>query len=55
MLEKVFGGLHDGADLVPASDVNPPGVNDAQRRKLELREMRRSQQVAAAVALRAAG
>jgi PDZ domain-containing protein len=55
LLEKLFGGLHHGADLYPASAVNPPGVGDAQRRNIDLQDMRRSQQVAAAVALRAAG
>ncbi|HEX4527203.1 MAG TPA: S16 family serine protease [Gaiellaceae bacterium] len=55
ILEKLFGGLHDGADLYPASAVNPPGVGDQQRRRIDLQDMHHSQQVAAAVALRAAG
>jgi PDZ domain-containing protein len=55
LLEELFGGLHEGADLYPASAINPPGVNDAQRRRIDLQDMRNSQQVAAAVALRAAG
>ncbi len=55
LLEKLFGGLHKGADLYRASDVNPPCVDDAQRRSIDLQEMRRSQQTAAAVALRALG
>jgi PDZ domain-containing protein len=55
LLERLFGGLHEGADLYPASAVNPPGVNDSQRRRIDQLDMRRSQQVAAAVALRAAG
>jgi PDZ domain-containing protein len=55
LLERLFGGLHQGADLYPASAVNPPGVNDQQRRQIDLQDMRRSQQIAAAVALRAAG
>ena len=53
LLERLFGGLHKGADLYPASAVNPPGVNDTQRRKIDLEDMQRSQQVAAAVALSA--
>jgi PDZ domain-containing protein len=53
LLERLFGGLHDGADLYPASAVNPPGVNDQLRRKIDLEDMHRSQQIAAAVALRA--
>ena len=55
LLERLFGGLHEGADLYPASAINPPGVGDAQRRQIDLQDMRNSQQVAAAVALRAAG
>ncbi len=55
ILEKLFGGLHKGADLYPASAVNPPGVGDSQRRRIDLQDMQHSQQVAAAVALRAAG
>jgi len=55
ILEKLFGGLHEGADLYPANAVNPPGVNDTQRRRIDLQDMLNSQQVAAAVALRAAG
>jgi PDZ domain-containing protein len=55
ILEKLFGGLHKGADLVPASAVNPPGVSDQQTRRIDLQDMAHSQQVAAAVALRAAG
>lgn len=55
LLERIFGGLHKGADLYPATAVNPPGVDDAQRRKIDLQDMQKSQQVAAAVALKAAG
>ena len=55
LLERLFGGLHDGADLRPREQVVPPGVNDSQRRKIDLGEMTRSQQVAAAVALRSLG
>lgn len=54
-LERLFGGLHTGADLYPASAVNPPGTNDQQRRTIDLEDMQHSQQVAAAVALRALG
>jgi Lon-like protease len=55
LLERLFGGLHDGADLYPASAVNPPGVGDSQRLRIDQQDMHRSQEVAAAVALRAAG
>ena len=37
LLERIFGGLHKGADLYPASAVNPPGVDDSQRRQIDLR------------------
>ena len=55
ILEKLFGGLHKGAELFPASAINPPGVGDQQRRRIDLQDMQNSQNVAAAVALRAAG
>jgi len=55
ILEKLFGGLHRGADLYPASAVNPPGVSDPQRLRIDRQDMRHSEQIAAAVALRAAG
>jgi Lon-like protease len=45
----------DGARMHPASDVRAPGVSDAARRQADLRDMTRSQQIAAAVALRALG
>lgn len=54
-LERLFGGLHEGADLYPASEINPPGGGEAQRRQIDVEDMQNSQQVAAAVALRAAG
>ncbi|HEX6763427.1 MAG TPA: S16 family serine protease [Gaiellaceae bacterium] len=55
LLERLFGGLHHGADLYPASAVDPPGVSDSGRARIDLEDMHRSQQVAAAVALKAAG
>jgi Lon-like protease len=55
LLERLVGGLHDGADLLPREQVVPHGVDDSQRRQLDLREMTRSQRVAAAVALKALG
>ncbi len=55
LLERLFGGLHHGADLYPASAVNPPGVSDRAREQIDLQDMHRSQQIAAAVALKAAG
>jgi PDZ domain-containing protein len=55
LLERLFPGIREGSTLVPASAVRPPGVSDAARRREDLREMTRSQLVAAAVALRALG
>jgi PDZ domain-containing protein len=55
LLERLFPSLHDGSTVVPASAVRPPGVTDTARRKADLRAMSRSQEVAAAVALRALG
>jgi Lon-like protease len=55
LLERMFPGLHDGSTVVPASAVRPPGVSDTARRRADLRAMSRSQEVAAAVALRALG
>jgi Lon-like protease len=55
VLERLFPGLRDGADVVPADHVIPPGGNDKQRRKLDRQDMSRSQTIAKAVALRALG
>jgi PDZ domain-containing protein len=55
LLERLFGGLHEGADLQKPSAVVPAGISDSQRLDLEQREMHQSQQIALAVALRAAG
>ncbi len=55
LLEQIFGGLHSGADLVPPTQVVPPGISSAQNDQVNATEMRTSQQVAAAVALRAVG
>jgi Lon-like protease len=55
-LERWFPGLfHDGASIVPAEAVNPTGLSEGDRRRASLQMMTRSQQLAAAVALRAAG
>lgn len=54
-LEKLFPGLHEGATLVPERAVLAEGQNERTRRRAELREMERSQEYAAAVALRAIG
>jgi PDZ domain-containing protein len=55
ILERLFGGLHKGADLFPASAIDPPGTNSAERTSIDIQDMRRSQQIAAAVALKALG
>jgi PDZ domain-containing protein len=54
-LERLVPGLHDNASLVPADVVNPGGESDTQRRKEDLRAMKQSQSVAAAVALQMLG
>src|SRR5438876_3980288 len=55
LLERLFGGLRDGAALYPASAVVPAGLNEGKQRQLEQSEMRLSQQNAAAVAVRTLG
>jgi PDZ domain-containing protein len=55
LIERLWPGIHEGAQLVPASDVLPKGVSETQRVQADRREMTHSQQLAAAVALRAAG
>jgi PDZ domain-containing protein len=55
LLERLLGGLHEGADLKSPAQVLPPGFDDAEQRLVDLASMRRSQRIAAAVALRALG
>jgi PDZ domain-containing protein len=55
LLERLFGGLRDGAQLYPASQVIPKGLNEGKERELERSEMRLSQQNAATVAIRTLG
>jgi Lon-like protease len=55
VLESLFPSLHSDGTLVPASLIVPPGVDDAAVHRADLQEMRTSQQVAAAVALRQLG
>jgi PDZ domain-containing protein len=54
-LERLFPSLRDGATIVPASAVVPPGTSEKTRQREDRQAMTRSQDVAAAVALRAAG
>jgi Lon-like protease len=55
ILERLVPGLFEGATLVPEARLNPLGVSDAARRESSLQDMTKSQQVAAAVALRELG
>jgi Lon-like protease len=56
VLEDLFHGIaEDGASFVPASAVQQPGANESQSQEFELQEMATSQQIAAAVALKALG
>jgi PDZ domain-containing protein len=52
LLPNVF---YDGVSVVPAHALNPTGLSEQARRESSLRVMTRSQQIAAAVALTAAG
>ena len=53
LLERLFGGLHQGASLYPASQVNTPGVSTRLQTQIDLEDMSLSKETAAAVALRA--
>ena len=55
LVERVWPSIRTGATVVPADAVRPPGQSDEERRRGELAEMERSQEVAAAVALRELG
>lgn len=55
MFESLFPSIHQGATLVPARLIVPPGVSDQAARQVGLREMSISQRIAAAVALRQLG
>lgn len=54
-LESLFPWIHKGATVVPASLLVPPGVSDQAAHEADLRAMKISQQIAAAVALRHLG
>jgi PDZ domain-containing protein len=54
-LERLLPWLREGSTLVPESAVRSPGESDKAHRRAELRSMARSQEVAAAVALKALG
>ena len=55
LIERLWPGIHEGAQLVPASALLAPGESNKQRQLQDKRSMTRSQSIAAAVALRAAG
>ena len=55
LIERLYPGIREGATVVPAEEVRPPGVSEGQRRREELLEMQMSHRVAAAVALRQLG
>jgi PDZ domain-containing protein len=55
LLESLFPQIHEGATLLSGSQVSPPGLSERARRRVDLRQMARSQEIAAAVALRALG
>jgi Lon-like protease len=56
LLEEHFGALRpDGSDVIPKEALVPPGSSFADRREQNRRLMSRSQEVAAAVALRELG
>ncbi len=55
LFERLFPSIHDGASLVPADRINPPGVSDRERHREDLQAMARSQDVAAALALEELG
>lgn len=55
LLERLFPGVENGASLIPAAALNPHGVSEHQRRETSSLDMTRSQQIAAAVALRELG
>ena len=55
LLERMIPRLRDDGELVPASAIVPPGVSEGERREQSRRQMSRSQEIAAAVALRTLG
>jgi PDZ domain-containing protein len=55
LFEEIFPWIHDGVTLVDEDRINPPGAGERERRAEDLREMARSQDIAAAVALQYLG
>jgi PDZ domain-containing protein len=55
LLESIFPSVRNGSTLVPQERVNPHGITESVRRQADLGQMARSQEIAAAVALRELG
>lgn len=55
LFERLFPEIRTGATLVPAAALRPKGVSEQAQHQIDEREMVRSQDVAAALALQAAG
>lgn len=55
LLEQLIPGVNSDGSLIPAAALNPHGVSERQRRQSSTLDMTRSQQIAAAVALRELG
>jgi Lon-like protease len=55
LLESIFPSIRDGSTKLPQSSVNPHGIAESVRRQADLGQMARSQEIAAAVALRELG
>jgi Lon-like protease len=54
-LERIFHGIRKGASYYPASEIDPKGVSQAGLQAIDRQDMHRSQEIAAAVALKALG
>ena len=55
LLERYFPSIVSGATLIPGDALNPEGASDEQRQQEGKNQMSRSQEVAAAVALKSLG
>jgi PDZ domain-containing protein len=56
LLERLIPAVRDdGATLVPAAALRPPGVSESAQRKIDEHDMSQSQSLAAAVALKQLG
>ncbi|MBD0347898.1 MAG: PDZ domain-containing protein [Thermoleophilia bacterium] len=55
LLESYFPSLYEGSTLVPENEVRARGESENERRQASFQDMRRSQRIAAAVALDAIG